>query len=46
MSKGVIIDFKIDTGHTQSNFPQYVYTGLTADSATGLTVCNSVTGNT
>jgi hypothetical protein len=46
MSKGVIIDFKIDTGHTQSNFPQYVYTGLTADSATGLTVCNGVTGNT
>lgn len=43
MAKGVTINFTIDSDHSQSNFPQYVYTGLTADNVTGTTICNGIT---
>ena len=45
MAKGVTINFTIDSDHSQSNFPQYVYTGLTADNVTGTTICNGITAS-
>ena len=38
MAKSVAINFSISGGLQQSNFPQYVYTGLTESTATGTTV--------
>jgi hypothetical protein len=38
MAKSVRINFSISGGLQQSNFPQYVYTGLTESTATGTTV--------
>jgi hypothetical protein len=37
MAKSVRINFSISGGLQQSNFPQYVYTGLTESTATGTT---------
>jgi hypothetical protein len=45
MAKGVTINFTIDSDHSQSDFPQYVYTGLTADNVTGTTICNGITAS-
>ena len=45
MAKGVTINFTIDSDHSQSDFPQYVYTGLTADNVNGTTICNGITAS-
>ena len=41
MSKGLKIDFNIDGGHNQINFPQFIYSGLSENSVNDLCVCSS-----
>ena len=41
MAKGVRIDFNIDNGHNQVNFPQFIYSGLSQNSVNDLCTCSS-----